>query len=146
MTGATMWQVCAQAAQMLDAASSDWRRLLEVEDTLWPLATALERASGGSGGGHSRARSTRQADPDLALLHSSLTWFREHEYDALETELQRQLDIALRCAIAILDRLDQSQPMAETSDAVNQHTQSEHGATTRSHSGWSLGTPVESTP
>jgi hypothetical protein len=103
-----MWQVCGQAARMLDAASYDWRQLLAVEDTLWPLATTLERV----GGGRSRTHSTREADPDLLLLHSSLCWVRQHEYDALETELRRRLDLALRCAIAILDRLDQSQYMA----------------------------------
>jgi hypothetical protein len=64
--------------------------------------------------------STREADPDLLLLHSSLSWVRQHEYDAPETELQDQLDIALRCAIGTLDRFERAQRVAGSGYAANQ--------------------------
>jgi hypothetical protein len=44
---------------------------------------------------------------DVRLLTSCLIWVQYHRYDALETDLKNKLDVALRCAIHTLDRLEQ---------------------------------------
>ena len=109
MTQAEMWKVCEQAALMLDTASYDWQRLLEIEQTLSPLATELAGTTAAWSAGSPGRRAPRRPESELQLLRSCLSWVRQHAYDALETELRRQLDMALRCAMAELDRLEQLQ-------------------------------------
>jgi hypothetical protein len=104
MGDADRWGVVAEAATMLDAADWDWRALQQVEGLLSSLSTEIEQvtrvetqhASTGHGA----------PDADLRCLQHLLTWVRRHEYDALESELHHELDIALRCAMNALDGLE----------------------------------------
>jgi hypothetical protein len=110
MADMDMWKVCIQAANMLDGAGSDWRRLLAIEDRLWPLATALDQAAAATKTGSPDLRHSARVDPDLRLLQSSLSWIRRHEYDALESDLKSRLDVALVSAMNTLAHRDQSNP------------------------------------
>jgi hypothetical protein len=119
MTYAEMVKVCAQAALMFDAAAYDWRRLLEIEERLWPLATELAGATAASSVYSRGTPALRQAAGDVRLLSSCLAWIRQHANDALETELRNQLDTALRCAMGALDYLEQTQ-RAQSGAALTQ--------------------------
>jgi len=108
VVNAELWKVWQDAATMLDAANCDWRALQQIEGILSSLSIELEGATAVTTGRAQHVSTERRVDSDVRLLQSSLTWVRRHEYDALEAELQRQLDIALRCAMDALDRLEQS--------------------------------------
>jgi hypothetical protein len=98
-----MWRVCSRVAILMDDANYDWHRLFAIEDTLWPLATDLTATVSGA-----RVMNTddiRRAESHLRLVTTSLTWVRRHRCDALETDMQRHLDVALRSVIDALDRL-----------------------------------------
>jgi hypothetical protein len=110
MTGSDMWKVCIQAANMLDGAASDWRRLLAIQDTLWPLATELHQAAPANDTCSRDLRHSARVDPDLHLLQTSLSWIRRHEFDALESELESRLDVALVSAMNTLANREQSNP------------------------------------
>lgn len=108
VTQEAMWTVCGQAALMLDAAACDWRRLLEIEETLWPLAAELAGATAEWSMRSDDRRAVRRAKADVRLLRCCLSWVHLHAYDALESELQNQLHVALHAATDALDLLDQS--------------------------------------
>jgi hypothetical protein len=97
MTNAEMWSICAQAAGMLDKAECDWHSLSAVEDRLWPLVQELDQATPFTGAGFLH----------LHVLRSSLLWVRHHAYDALESELESRLAVALRSAMSTLEWLEQ---------------------------------------
>jgi hypothetical protein len=118
MTNAEMWKICVQAASMLDGAASDWRRLLAIETTLSPLATELDRAVAANNSGSRRVRAMARMDPDLSLLQSALSWVRQHEYDALESELESRLEGALVSAMNTLHTWQQSRPHHEGASAL----------------------------
>jgi hypothetical protein len=106
MTDVDMWGVLAQAATILDSADCDWRTLQQIESLLSALSTELERLSAAESARSQDRSSARQGDSDLLSLRDSLAWVRRHEYVAQESELQKQLETALRCALGTLDRLD----------------------------------------
>lgn len=82
---------------------NDWHRLIAIEETLSPLATSLTATVSSTRADN--FRDVKQAKADVRLLRNSLTWVQRHRYDALETDMQKQLDIALRSAMAALDRV-----------------------------------------
>jgi hypothetical protein len=105
MTDAEMWGVLAEAATLLDATDVDWRTLQQIEGMLSSLSTELERAVPAETPQARTWSSAPQADPDVRILCGSLSWVRTHEYVALESEIHQHLDIALRYALGLLDRL-----------------------------------------
>lgn len=109
MTYAEMVNVCARTALELDTAADDWRRLLEIGETLWPLATELAGATAASSAYARGTPEMHRAGGDVRRLSSSLAWVHEHANDALETELRSKLDIALRSAMGALDYLEKAQ-------------------------------------
>jgi hypothetical protein len=98
-----MVRLCGQAASMLDGAADDWSRLLEAQEALWPIAIELTDATDAESFGSG-------ISADVRLMTSCLIWVQYHRYDALETDLKNKLDVALRCAMHTLDRLEQLQP------------------------------------
>lgn len=125
VTGVDMWGVWAKAAGMLDAADCDWRALQEIESLLRALSIDLERTVTVESAFSPGVRRARRAHSDLRYLESSLDWVREHEYDALESEIQSQLDTVVRCAMDRLDQLNQSQD--ETSSLYSRALASGNG-------------------
>lgn len=109
MTNADMWGDVVEAASMLAASDCDWRTLQQTEALLSSVTTELERVSAEETGHAQYGSSARHADADLCSLQSSLAWVRRHEYVALESALQQQLDTALQCALRMLDRLGEPQ-------------------------------------
>src|SRR5689334_5570432 len=109
MGDADRWGVLAEAATLLDAADWDWRTLQHAEELLASLSSELAQVSVEETAHAHNAARVRHTDADLRSLRGSLAWVRRHEYDALESELQQQLDTALRCALRMLDRLGQPQ-------------------------------------
>ena len=93
---------------MLDASDCDWRALQQIEEMLSSLSTELDRVAAAESAGTLNGSHARRADSDMHFLRASLAWVRQHEYGALESELQKQLDTALRCALGALDRLDRT--------------------------------------
>jgi hypothetical protein len=83
----------------MDDAADDWHQLFEIEDALWPLATHLTAAISGVHG------DLRWTESEVRHVTTSLIWVGQHRYDALEADMQRHLDIALRCGMSALDRL-----------------------------------------
>lgn len=108
-TDTELWTVWAEAANMLDASKCDWRMLQQIEGLLSSLSIELDRATAAQAALSPHATMGLQADSDLRFLQSSLAWVRRHEYDALDSELQIQLDTALQCAMGTLERLERSQ-------------------------------------
>ena len=111
MTYAEMVKTCAQTARELDTAADDWRRLLQIEETLWPLAIELAGATAAASAHTRGTPALRRAGGDVRRLSSSLAWVHDHASDALETELRNRLDIALRSAMGVLYYLEQVQPV-----------------------------------
>lgn len=109
MRDADRWGVLAEAATLLDAADCDWRTLQHTEELLASLASELDQVSTEETAHTHHGVSARHTDADLRSLRGSLAWVRRHEYDALESELQKQLDSALRCALRMLDWLGHPQ-------------------------------------
>jgi hypothetical protein len=100
-----MWGVVAEAATMLDSPDCDWRTLQQIEEMLSSVSAELDRVAAAEPAGALNGSRAPRADPDARFLRASLAWVRQHEYVALESELQKQLDTARRCALGTLDRV-----------------------------------------
>lgn len=98
--------LCAEAATMLDVPNCDWRTLQQIEGLLSALSTQIQRASAAETAVSPDLSSARRVGSDLLVLQSSLSWVRQHAYDALESELQNRLETALQCAADMLDQLE----------------------------------------
>jgi len=94
---------------MLEVANCDWRMLQQIEKLLRSLSTELVRAMATQPVGAWHVSEERRGASDLHSLQRSLTWVRQHEYEALESDLHHRLESALESALGTLDRLERSQ-------------------------------------
>lgn len=106
LTISQLWTACADVAVDLDDAGLDWHKLSPVATSLLPIANELtllhaDRAQSGT------THEVRMALGALQMMENSLHWLEQHEYDALETELHRELEHALSAAAQTLEYLEQ---------------------------------------
>jgi hypothetical protein len=104
---ADLWRIWIEAACVLDAPDCDWRTLQRMEQLLRLLSSELGRALAAARARAPHGAGERQDAGALRRLRRTLAWVRRHEYDALESELQKQLTSALLLALGPLDSLEQ---------------------------------------
>lgn len=106
---ADMRSLWVQATSLLSAANCDWLSLQQVESLLSSLATELEQAIAMKTTDSWNGSGARSANCCFHSMQRSLDWVREHEYDTLESDIQKHLNTSARCALSTLQRLEQSQ-------------------------------------